>query len=132
MKTKDWKKVPSFPVPGGSQCAEEIHWVNPETFFDQLPDILQKVPPLPGEKAAYSMIRAVLDAAGKDPHVKQTLKETAIASEKELISPLVQWKLNGPPAGNGWYSKKTTERSAWTIRVRTAVAKIQYVREQVQ
>ena len=32
MKTKDWKKVPSFPV-RGQQGQEEIHWVNLETFF---------------------------------------------------------------------------------------------------
>jgi len=31
MKTKDWKRVPSFPLPG-PQGTEEIHWVNPETF----------------------------------------------------------------------------------------------------
>jgi hypothetical protein len=32
-KTKDWKKVPNLPV-SGAQGQEEIHWVNPETFFD--------------------------------------------------------------------------------------------------
>jgi hypothetical protein len=123
MKTKDWKKVPSFPVPGGSQGAEEIHWVNPVTYFDQLPDVLKKVPPLPGEDTIYSMISTVLDAAGKDPQVKTTLKEVAIASEKELISPLVQWKLNGPAAGNGWYSPKNNATFGVDYPVRTAVAK---------
>ena len=122
MKSKDWTKVPSFPVPGAGG-AEEIHWVNPETYFDQLADVLQKVPPLSGEEAAYSMMHAVLDAATKDPQVKQTLKETAIASEKELISPLVQWKLNGPPAGNGWYSPKNNATFGLDYPVRTAVAK---------
>jgi len=38
MKNKDGKKVPSFPVQG-PQVHEEIHWVNPETYFDQLPEI---------------------------------------------------------------------------------------------
>jgi len=47
MKTKDWKKVPNFPTPSQRQ---EKSWVNPETFFDQLPEILNKVPPLPGEE----------------------------------------------------------------------------------
>jgi hypothetical protein len=123
MKTKDWRKVPHFPVPGGPQGSEEIHWVNPETYFDQLPDVLKKVPPLPGEEGIYSVIRTVLDAATKDSQVKQTLKETALASEKELISPMVQWRLNGPPAGNGWYSPKNNATFGLDYPVRTAIAK---------
>jgi len=82
MKTKDWKKVPNFPAPA-TQGAGEIVWVNPETFFDQLPEILSKVPPLSGEETAYTLIRSLLDAAAKDPQVKQALKETAVASDKE-------------------------------------------------
>jgi hypothetical protein len=122
MKTKDWKKVPSFPVPG-QQGQEEIHWVNPETFFDQLPKVLDGVPPLPGEEGIYTMVRSLLDAASKDPQVKQALKETAVSTEKELISPLVQWRLNGPPAGNGWYSPVNNGAFGADYAVRTAVAK---------
>jgi hypothetical protein len=48
MKTKDWNKVPNFPVPGSPQGQEEIHWVDPNTFFDQLPAVISKVPPLAG------------------------------------------------------------------------------------
>jgi hypothetical protein len=87
MKTKDWKKVPNFPAPA-TQGAGEIVWVNPGTFFDQLPGVLDKVPPLPGEETTYTLIRSVLDAAAKDPQVKQILKETAIAADKDLIAPL--------------------------------------------
>lgn len=122
MKTKDWKKVPSFPVPG-PQGSEEIRWVPPETFFDQLPGILDKVPPLPGEETTYTLVRSVLDAAAKDPQVKQTLKETAAAADKDLIIPLFQWKLNGPPAGNGWYSPTDNGDFAADYIIRTAIAR---------
>jgi hypothetical protein len=122
MKTKDWKKVPNFPAPG-SGGAEEVRWVNPDAFFDQLPDVLSKVPPLPGEEATYTMIRSVLDAASKDPQVKQTLKETATASDKEVIAPLFQWKLNGPPAGNGWYSPVNNGAFGADYVIRTAISK---------
>jgi hypothetical protein len=122
MKTKDWKKVPNFPAPP-TQGAGEIVWVNPETFFDQLPGVLDKVPPLPGEEATYIMVRSVLDAAAKDPQVKQTLKETAVASDKELIAPLFQWRLNGPPAGNGWYSPIDNGAFGADYVIRTAIAK---------
>jgi hypothetical protein len=121
MKTKDWKKVPSFPIPG-PQGSEEIKWVPPETFFDQLSVVLDKVPPLLGEETTYTMVRSILAAAEKDPQVKQTLKETAIASDKELIAPLFQWKLNGPPAGNGWYSAKNNAEFGADYVIRTALA----------
>ena len=34
----------------------------PNTFFDQLPEVLAKVPPLPGEEGRYAMIKAMLEA----------------------------------------------------------------------
>jgi hypothetical protein len=46
MKTKDWSKLPHFPAPASKG---ETKWVNPETFFDQLPGVMKSVPPLPGE-----------------------------------------------------------------------------------
>jgi hypothetical protein len=78
---------------------------------------------LPGEEAIYTMIRSVLEAASKDPAVKETLKETAAASEKELISPLFQWRLNGPSAGNGWYSPVNNGAFGVDYAVRAAIAR---------
>jgi hypothetical protein len=75
MKTKDWKKIPSFPAPA-TQGEEEVKWVKPETFFDQLPEVMKNVPPLAGEEALYGLIDSLLEAARNDPEVKQTLKET--------------------------------------------------------
>jgi len=103
MKTKDWSKLPHFPAPKPSGEGE-TKWVNPETFFDELPAVMKSVPPLPGEEAFYRLIASVLDAAAKDPAVKKTLTETAVAAERELISPFFQWRYNGRPAGNGWDS----------------------------
>src|SRR5215475_11814239 len=41
-QTKDWTKAPNFPTPPGSG-AEETKWVVPETFFDELGDVLNEV-----------------------------------------------------------------------------------------
>jgi hypothetical protein len=101
MKTKDWSKLPHFPAPPSKG---ETKWVNPETFFDELPAVMKSVPPLPGEEALYKWISSVLDAAAKDPAIMQTLKETAVAAEREMITPFFQWRYNGRPAGNGWNS----------------------------
>src|SRR5450432_1427178 len=101
MKTKDWSKLPHFPAP---ESKGETSWVNPEIFFDQLPAVMRSVPPLPGEEALYKWISSVLDAAAKDPAVKQALTESAVAAERELIPTFFQWRYNGRPAGNGWNS----------------------------
>jgi hypothetical protein len=98
MKTKDWSKLPTIKAP-----EEKSHpWVNPETFFDELPIVMKEVPPMPGEEALYQLFGSLLDAAAKDPEVKKTLQETAITVQQELIPPLIQWHYNGQPAGNGW------------------------------
>ena len=101
MKTKDWSKLPHFPAPPSKG---ETKWVNPQTFFDELPAVMKSVPPLPGEEALYKLIGSVLDAAAKDPAIKKTLTETAVATESEVIAPFFQWRNNGRPAGNGWNS----------------------------
>ena len=82
MKTKDWSKLPHFPAPK-SDGKGETKWVNPETFFDELPAV-------PGEEALYNWIGSVLEAAAKDPQIKQTLKDTAVAAEREIIDPFFQ------------------------------------------
>lgn len=103
MKTQDWSKIPNFPAPKTTGKGE-TKWVVPEVFFDQLPEVMKEVPPMPGEEALYAWIGSVLDAAAKDPAIKQELQETAVAAEKELITPFFQWKYNGRAAGNGWNS----------------------------
>ena len=104
MKTMDWSKLPHFPAPKSSGRGE-TQWVNPETFFDELPAVMKSVPPLPGEEALYKWIGSVLDAAAKDATIKKTLTKTALlAAEQELIPPFLQWRYNGRSAGNGWNS----------------------------
>ena len=80
VKTKDWSKLPHFPAP---KTKGETEWVNPETFFQQLPTVMKSVPPLPGEEALYKWIGSVLDAAAKDPAIKKTLEETAVVAPLE-------------------------------------------------
>jgi hypothetical protein len=103
MKTKDWSKLPDLPAPKSNGKGEE-KWVNPETFFDELPAVMKQVPPLPGEEALYNWIGSVLAAAAKDPNIMQTLKDSAVAAESEMIDPFFLWRNNGRPAGNGWNS----------------------------
>ncbi|MBV9484201.1 MAG: DUF1254 domain-containing protein [Acidobacteria bacterium] len=106
MKTKDWSKLQHVTKPGvpARYSTTQPPWVDPATFFNQLPAVMQQVPPMPGEEALYKWIGSVLDAAVKDPAVMRTLQATALAADQELIAPMVQWRYNGQPAGNGWTS----------------------------
>jgi hypothetical protein len=122
MKTTDWSKAPSFPAPPGAGKGE-TKWVAPEKFFDQLPEVLQMVPPLPGEEALYGTFKSVLDAAAKDPQIKATLTQTALAAEEELVKPLFDFHNNGQPVGNGWTSPPNGARWGTDYLSRTATAK---------
>ena len=128
MKTKDWSKLPHFPAPKSSGKGE-TKWVNPETFFDELPAVMKQVPPLPGEEALYNWIGSVLEAAAKDPTIKQTLKETAVAAEREMIDPFFQWRNNGRPAGNGWNSPVNNAKWGTDYLNRTAHRQVEHVRQ---
>ncbi len=81
------------------------------------------VPPLPGEEGLYAQIRSVLDAAAKDPKVKKTLVETAVAIDRELIPPFLLWRNNGRPAGNGWNSPVNNAKWGTDYVNRTATSK---------
>ena len=122
MKIKDWRKSPHFPAPK-SEGQTETQWVVPERFFDQLSNVMRSVPPLPGEEALYAWIESVIQAGEKNPEIRATLREAAIQADKELIKPLLLWKYNGKPAGNGWNSP--TNNAEWGIDFlsRTAVAR---------
>ena len=122
MKSRDWSKVPSFPAPAGAGKGE-TKWVVPEKFFDQLGQVLQSVPPLPGEEALYGTFRSVLNSATKEAAIKATLTQTAEAAEEELIKPLFEFHNNGRPVGNGWTSPPNGARWGTDYLSRTATAK---------
>ena len=117
MKTRDWSKIPNFPAPKTSGKGE-TKWVVPEIFFDELPEVMKEVPPLPGEEALYKWISSVLDSAAKDPVLKKELAATAVAADKDLIDPFFQWKYNGRSAGNGWNSP--VNNAEWAPTISTA------------
>jgi hypothetical protein len=54
MKTTDWSKLPHFPA---AKSKGETQWVNPETFFDELPAVMKQVPPAAGRGSALRLDR---------------------------------------------------------------------------
>jgi hypothetical protein len=112
MKTKDWHKTPDFPAPAGAGKGE-TKWVVPEKFFDELPLVMKEVPPLPGEESLYAQMQSVLEAAARDPNIKDVLTHTAIEAEEHLIKPLFEFHNNGRAVGNGWTSPPNG--AAWGV-----------------
>jgi hypothetical protein len=121
MKSTEWSKLPVFP--SQSQGDEEVKWVHPETFFDVLPAVLKDASPLPGEEARYAQIRSVLDAAAKNPTLKAALIQVAVETEKDLITPLFQFRNYGIPLAFNWTTQRNGARFGTDYFSRTAVAK---------
>jgi hypothetical protein len=113
MKTIEWRNAPDIPVPQPDAGGGETKWVIPERFFDQLPQVLDTVPPLPGEESLYAQYRQLINAAKADPNIKKAIVDTAVETEKEVIAPFFQWKHNGTPAANGW--NRSTNNAQWGV-----------------
>lgn len=120
-KTTDWKNSPHFPQAESS--SGETKWVDPATFFDQLADILPKVPPLPGEEGRYAMINAMLAAAKNHPEIKKAIDEAAAETETQVITPLFDFKTNGEKLPGGWNTPANGARWGYDYLTRTATAK---------
>jgi hypothetical protein len=121
QQTKQWSTLPSFP--STSQGDEETKWVDPQTFFDELPDVLKEVPPMPGEEAIYQSMQAVLDAAKADPKLHAVLVATANDAEKNLITPLFQFHNYGIPLPHNWTTQNNGAKFGIDYFTRAAVAK---------
>jgi len=124
-KTTDWSKAPHFPAPSSADpnSKSETSWVNPETFFDELPAILDQVPPLPGEESRYAIMRALLDAANKDAEIMKAIKLAAAETEKNVIGPLFNFRTNGITLDGGWNTPRNGAAFGYDYITRTATAK---------
>jgi len=124
-KTTVWSKTPHFPAPPSADpnAKTETSWVNPETFFDELPEILKQVPPLPGEESRYAMIHTLLAAAGKDPEIMKAIKAAAVETEKNVVGPLFNFRTNGITLDGGWNTPRNGADFGHDYLTRTATAK---------
>jgi len=122
MKSTDWSDLPaaSSDAPEG---AEEVKWVVPEKFFDELPLVLADAPPLPGEEARYAQVLAVLEAAKKDPKIKTVMTAAAVEADEQLVTPLFQFRNYGQQLPHNWSTISNEAALGTDYFTRTAVAK---------
>lgn len=87
--------------------------MRPETFFDQLADVLDTVAPLPGEDSLYGQFAALLAAGQADSAIEDLMIDAATALDQTLISDFMRWEYNGKPAGRGW--NRSLHNAAWGL-----------------
>jgi hypothetical protein len=102
---------------------EEVKWVVPEKFFDVLPLALADAPPLPGEEARYSELRAVLAAAESNPAIKAAIVEAAVEADKDLVKPLFEFRNWGLQLPHNWSTQINGAAFGVDYFTRTAVGK---------
>jgi hypothetical protein len=121
MKRTDWGKLPSAPDQATGE--EEVKWVIPEKFFDELPAVLADAPPLPGEEARYAQVLAVLEAMKTNPALKPVMIKAAIEADEQLVRPLFQFRNYGQQLPHNWSTISNEAAFGTDYFTRTAVAK---------
>jgi len=97
--------------------------VEPEKFFDVLPMVLADAPPLPGEEGRYAQVRAVLDAAKRDPKLPEAMIKAAVQADAELVTPLLQFRNWGLQLPHHWSTTSNNAVFGTDYFTRTAVAR---------
>ena len=123
MKRHDWRQLPRLGSPTSDSGEGETRWVFPETFFDQVPQVLKDTPPLPGEEARYAQVLTAIAAAEKDPALKQAMSDEAEKADTDLIGPLLQFRNWGQQLPHHWSSISNSAAFGTDYFTRTAVAK---------
>jgi hypothetical protein len=121
MKSTDWKNIKKVPAAATGQA--ESKWVFPEKFFDQLPSVLADAPALPGEESRYGQMRALLAAVEANPALKEPLIAAVTEVEKNIISPLFQFRNYGQQLPYNWSTISNEAAFGTDYYTRTAAAK---------
>lgn len=121
MKTTDWSATPV--TESESSGAEEVKWVDPQTFFDVFPAVLADGAPLPGEESLYAQFRALLAAADADPSLKDAMTEAAVDADQALVQPLFEFRNWGLQLPHNWSTIINEAAFGVDYFTRTATAK---------
>ncbi|MEI6239539.1 MAG: DUF1254 domain-containing protein [Planctomycetia bacterium] len=100
LQRHDWSRVRWLP----DLAARGRHprGVSPESFFEALPELLDDVPPLPGEEPLYAQFRRLARTIAADPARAAEAIAAAEESEREVLSPLFEFRNVGLPLSGHW------------------------------
>ena len=121
-KTRDWTRSRWYPmVAAGNRL--RCKWVEPETFFDSLEEVLKEIPPLPNEVGFYERMQQLLNRSRLDPAFRRELVKVAKKTDRDYVSPLFEFQQNGSAIGNGWRSLRNGAAFGTDYTTRTAIAR---------
>jgi len=118
-RTTDWTKSKWYPNAGASR----LRHVDPETFCDDLAQVLAEVPPLAGEEPLYAELKALLARAATDAELKSSVTAAAVEAERELLAPLFEFRNVGVRLPHGWTTVSNGAAFGRDYLTRAAVAK---------
>ena len=123
MKTRNWAELPSIAIPEGQDGKEEVKWVDPNNFVNDLTIVLEDVPALSGEEGFYANMKEVLEAVKNNPDLKNAFIQGANEAEKELVSPLFNFRNYGIKLKDNWSTIDNGAAFKMDYYTRTAAAK---------
>ncbi|MEU4312665.1 DUF1254 domain-containing protein [Nocardia sp. NPDC024068] len=122
VKVVDWSAAPSFGGGKATGAQGETQWVDPETFFTALAEVLEEVPARPGEEALYTWFRSVLTAAEHDPEIAEVIRQTAVDTDHG-VGELFQFRNIGIPVAGNWTTQRNGAEFGNDYLSRTAIGK---------
>ena len=114
--------MPSLGDAGSTSGEQETQWVDPSTFFQALGQVLDEVPPLPGEEALYGWFRTVLEAAERDEEVAAACRAAALEADA-TVRELFEFRNYDIPVGANWTTQRSGAQFGTDYLMRTAVGK---------
>ncbi|WP_328387576.1 DUF1254 domain-containing protein [Nocardia sp. NBC_00416] len=121
-KVFDWANAPSYGDSGSTAGQGETRWVDPETYFSALGEVLDEVPARPGEQALYEWFRSIIAAAGNDETIADILRETACDADA-VVGELFEFRNIGIPVAHNWTTQRNGAAFGNDYLSRTAIGK---------
>ncbi|MFG2824605.1 DUF1254 domain-containing protein [Kitasatospora sp. NPDC048365] len=122
-RTTDWARAPHYPAGEATSGERETRWVDPETFFDLLPAVLEEVPPRAGEEALYALVRSLTDEAARNPAAAEVLRATAADADATLLQELFEFRNIGVPLDHHWSTQRNGAAFGGDYLSRTAMGR---------
>lgn len=120
VRIADRSALPSFGA--ATRNRNETQWVDPEQFFSALGEVLDEVPPRPGEQVLYGWFRAVLAAAAHDEEIAEVLRRAAVDADA-VVGELFEFRNIGIPVARHWTTLHNGAAFGTDYLSRTAMAK---------
>jgi hypothetical protein len=121
-KSRDWSKARWYPSLGQVN-GERGKRLSSELVVDALPELLDEVPPLPGEEKLYAEFRTLIAQATQDAATRELLIEAFDEAEAEEMSELFEFRNLGERLPHGWTTIQNGAEFGVNYRMRAAAAR---------